>query len=76
MSNLRLKIKLFLLILLGMLSFGKIGWEQKAAAVSCGKCDAVRDQNGVVYGYGCYPIPGSMHGCIATTQGCGFTSCS
>lgn len=70
MTGLRLKLKLFLLLLLGVASVGKI--ERTANAVSCGKCDSIW-ANGQLIGYGCFSVTGATHGCIATANGCSFT---
>jgi hypothetical protein len=68
----RFKVKLLLLILLGLGVLGSNLGTSVSMAISCGKCDYIANEHGQVVGFAC--IQKGTHGCTATTSGCEFTA--
>ena len=69
MFNLRLKVKLLLLLVLGALTVSA-GFGGGTTSASCGKCGGIVDGSGNNIGYAC--IQAGTHHCVATTEGCEF----
>jgi hypothetical protein len=70
MFNLRLKLKVLLIMLLGLPAVMGAGVAKNASA-SCGVCVQLYHEGGY-YGWGCVTDYG--HNCVATSTGC--TQCS
>jgi hypothetical protein len=69
MFDLRLKVKLLLLLVLSVLTVSA-SFGGGTTSASCGKCDGIVDSNGNNVGYAC--IQTGRHHCVATTEGCDF----
>lgn len=71
MFKLRLKVKILLIMLLGIPAMFGGGGPTRNASASCGRCVFLSHPSGY-YGWGCYTSSG--YKCLATSNGC--TQCA